>query len=130
MAICSSRSSLNWPRKDLKMTCCRCSVIHCKINICCCVKVNLKCTSFCEYNEKICENRDYKFCSLIALTVICLTIKNKMIKSVTYSLTGKFVSASTKNVIVILKGIQRIYSRNISLQGAMRMLLLKRKTNV
>ena len=35
-------------------------VTHCKINMCSCVKVSLKCTNFCECNETMCENQYYK----------------------------------------------------------------------
>ena len=86
--------------------------------------------------------RIIRFRSLMTLSVICLTIQNQMIKSwcvlflvllvVTYALSGKLVSVSTKNVIVILKRMRHLYSRNISVQNSVRMVKLwwRRKTNV
>ena len=56
----------------LKITRCRCFVTNFKNNMCSCIKVNLKCTNYCECNEALCENQDYKALLSKTLAVIFL----------------------------------------------------------
>ena len=69
------------PEKVMTMTRCTCLVTHCRNNMCCCVKVNMKFYYFCECNETMCEIRIVKFRSLMSLTVNCQSIQNKTINS-------------------------------------------------
>ena len=48
------------PEEVFEVTRCRCSMTHCKNKMCSCVEVNLKCTNYCECNEKMCESHDNK----------------------------------------------------------------------
>ena len=58
--VCYQIMSKNAPDEILKMTRCKCLVTHCKNNICSCVKVNLKCTNYCECSPTMCENQRSK----------------------------------------------------------------------